>query len=300
MPNLSGFSFALAGFALLTCGDAVIKSMAGLWPATAIAALRFSIAAPLLATIVVATQGASGLKPGQPWLQLGRGLSLAASSGFFFFSLFVLPLAEATAIVFVSPIITALLSAALLREPMGRYAWVATIAALIGVAQVLRPNLVETGSAAFLPIAAALFFALMMIFNRLVAGSGSAVAMQFMIVAVAAPIMILAATAAHYSGIAALKVEWPDPSVIVRCAIVAVTASLSHWLIFKGTTKSTAADAAQAVYIQLPVALVIDAAVFGKFPDAMALAGSLLIVGAGLTMWRNQGRMLPGSRSPSA
>jgi drug/metabolite transporter (DMT)-like permease len=62
-------------------------------------------------------------------------------------------------------------------------------------------------------------------------------------------------------------------------------------LIFKGTTKSTAADAAQAVYIQLPVALVIDAAVFRHLPDMMALGGSLLIVGAGLAMWRNQRRM---------
>ena len=48
---------ALAGFALLTCGDAIIKSMAGMWPAPAIAALRFSIAVPLLASFVAATQG---------------------------------------------------------------------------------------------------------------------------------------------------------------------------------------------------------------------------------------------------
>ena len=38
MRHQSGFTLALAGFALLTCGDATIKSMAGLWPAPAIAA----------------------------------------------------------------------------------------------------------------------------------------------------------------------------------------------------------------------------------------------------------------------
>jgi drug/metabolite transporter (DMT)-like permease len=291
MRNLSGFSFALAGFALLTCGDAVIKSMAGLWPAPAVAALRFSIAVPLLAAIVVVTQGSGGLRVGKPWLQLARGLSLAASSGFFFLSLFALPLAEATAIVFISPIITALLSAALLREPMGRTAWAATAVALVGVALVLRPNLLEIGAAAFLPIAAALFFALMIICNRLAAGSGSAMAMQLSIAAVAAPVMILVAGAAHHSGIAAFQVIMPESSILVRCAIVAISASISHWLIFKGTTKSTAADAAQAVYIQLPVALVIDAAVFRHFPDMVALGGSLLIVGAGLAMWRNHRRM---------
>ena len=111
MRHQSGFTLALAGFALLTCGDATIKSMAGLWPAPAIAALRFSIAVPLLATFVMASQGHAALRVSKPAIQLGRGFSIAASSTLFFTSLFLLPLAEATAIVFVSPVITALLSA---------------------------------------------------------------------------------------------------------------------------------------------------------------------------------------------
>ena len=52
----------------------------------------------------------------------------------------------------------------------------------------------------------------------------------------------------------------------------------------------TAADAAQAVYIQLPVALTIDALVFGHFPDIMAIFGAVLIISAGLSMWLHQRR----------
>jgi drug/metabolite transporter (DMT)-like permease len=63
---------------------------------------------------------------------------------------------------------------------------------------------------------------------------------------------------------------------------------MAHWLIYLGTTRSTAADAAQAAYVQLPVALLIDALVFRHSPDAMALGGSALIVSAGLIMWRLQ------------
>lgn len=292
MRHQSGFTLALAGFALLTCGDATIKSMAGLWPAPAIAALRFSIAVPLLATFVIASQGRAALHVSKPLIQLGRGFSIAASSMLFFISLFLLPLAEATAIVFVSPVITALLSALLLREHLQRSAWLATALALVGVALVLRPNLAEAGAAAFLPLVAAFFFATMMILNRLASGTGSPMALQWILATVAAPILILVATTGHMSGLQAFQIGWPDASVVARCAIVAVTASTAHWLIYLGTTRSTAADAAQAVYVQLPVALLIDALLFRHFPDAMALGGSLLIVCAGLLMWLNQKRTI--------
>jgi drug/metabolite transporter (DMT)-like permease len=237
MRHSSGFTLALAGFALLTCGDAIIKSMAGLWPATAIAALRFSIAVPLLASFVLASQGKAALRVGKPLIQLGRGISIAASSCLFFFSLFLLPLAEATAIVFASPIITALLSALFLREHMRPIAWVATFLALAGVAMVLRPNLAELGIVAFLPLVAAFFFAMMMILNRLAAGSGSPMALQWALATVAAPILLIVAFAGNISGAEQLNVGWPHWSVVLRCAIVAVTASTAHWLIYLGTTQ---------------------------------------------------------------
>ena len=40
---------ALSGFATLSIGDALVKTMAGQWPGTAIAALRFSYGALFLA-----------------------------------------------------------------------------------------------------------------------------------------------------------------------------------------------------------------------------------------------------------
>ncbi len=291
MRHLSGFTIALAGFAVLTCGDAVIKSMAGSWPPTAIAALRFSMAVPLLATLLIAVDGRNGLRVRRPCVQIGRGVALAASSAFFFSSLFVLPLAEATAIVFVAPVLTALLSALLLGERMGRYAWGGTALALAGVAIVLRPNLLEAGPAAILPLIAAFFFATLMILNRMAAGTGSTLALQLGMAAVAAPILMLVSAAGHQSGMAPLQIGWPEPSVVLRCAIVAVTASTAHYLIYTATTRATAADVAQAVYVQLPVALIIDAAVFGHLPDVTAIGGSALIIAAGLLMWFNQRRL---------
>lgn len=288
MRTNNGFVIAAAGFALLSCGDAVIKSMAGEWPVPAVAALRFALAAPLLALLVAVKDGKAGFAVRRPWLQFGRGFMLAASSVTFFLSLFAMPLAEATAIVFVNPVITALGSAFFLKEPLHPRAWLASILALVGVALVLRPNLAELGAVAFLPLVAATFFSAMMILNRMAAGTGQPMALQWVMVSVAAPLVLVGATIGHFSGEPSLAISWPDGSVILRCAMVAVSASLAHWLIFQGTMRATAADAAQAVYAQLPVAIMIDALVFRHYPDMMALAGAALIIAAGMSMWLQQ------------
>jgi hypothetical protein len=58
----NGFLFALCGFALLSAGDTVIKSMAGEWPGTAVAALRFCFGAVGLGVILWMKEGKAGFK----------------------------------------------------------------------------------------------------------------------------------------------------------------------------------------------------------------------------------------------
>jgi hypothetical protein len=50
----------LGGFALLSCGDAVIKSIAGAWPGSAVAALRYTIGATGLGILLLVKEGKSG------------------------------------------------------------------------------------------------------------------------------------------------------------------------------------------------------------------------------------------------
>ncbi|HEX5644911.1 MAG TPA: DMT family transporter, partial [Erythrobacter sp.] len=155
--NRGGLLFAVAGFATLSVGDAVIKTMAGEWPVVAVAALRFSIGAAVLGSLLLVREGRSALKPERPWLQLARGGSLAISSLAFFSAIYIMPLAEAMAITFLSPVLTAILSGPLLGERVRRAVWWASLAALSGVMLILRPNLAELGWPALLPLVAAVF-----------------------------------------------------------------------------------------------------------------------------------------------
>lgn len=279
---------ALCGFSVLSIGDAVVKSLAGAWPGTAVAALRYSFGAIGLAALVRATAGRKGFALPNPWLQLGRGAAVALATICFFMAVMALPLADATAIQFTSPMLTGLLSPFVLGERAPRAVWGATIVAFAGVLIVLRPNLLALGPAAFWPLGAAFGMAWLMIFNRKAAGLASPLAMQLLLAAMAAPILIVAATLLHLSGGTAFQVPPPSAEVILKCALVALTATTGHWLIYSATVRANAAIIAPMTYVQLIIATLLGWAWFGHAPDAARLGGAALIILAGLWLWRSQ------------
>lgn len=284
--NRTGLLFAIAGFATLSVGDAVIKTMAGAWPVVAVAALRFSIGAAALGTLLMVREGPAGFRPRNPWLQLARGTCLALSTLAFFSAIYVMPLAETMAITFLSPVLTAILSGPFLGERVRPAVWVASLFALVGVVLILRPNLAELGWLALLPLVSAVFFSLMMIAHRASAGQGSALAMQAYMAVVAAPLLVTAAFGAKAIGIDGLDFGWPSWDVVLRCAFVAFTATCAHWLVFLGTSRAGASQVAPASYVQMLVATGLGWWWFGDAPDLMTLAGASVIIGAGLFLWR--------------
>ena len=283
----TGQLYALAGFAVLSCGDAVIKTMAGEWSVLAVGALRFFLGAVLLSALLFASEGPASFRPLSPWLQLARGAMVGFASLFFFSAIFVLPLAETMAITFVSPILTALLSGPLLGEKVRREVFIACLGAMVGVVMVLRPNFEEYGLVALLPLGAAICFSLVVIANRASAGQGSVLSMQVYMSVVAAAVLIIAAIAGEFSGIGVLQVSWPDLTVIARCLAVACIASTAHYLVFVGTQKAGASAVSPMSYVQMVVATFLGWLIFGDLPDAMTYAGVAVIIASGLYLWHS-------------
>lgn len=286
----AGLASALAGFAILAFGDAVIKTMAGSWSPIAVAALRFTLGAIGLSALLAWREGMAAFRPARPWLQLGRGLCLSGATLCFFSAIFVMPLAEATSLVFLAPILTALLSGPLLGEKVRPATFLASAVAFAGVVIVLRPNLAEVGLTALLPICAAGFMALLMLANRASAGQGSPLSMQVFMAVVAAPILTVAALLGDWSGAPMFALDWPSRDVLLRCGLVAATASTAHWLMYHGTIRAGAATIAPMTYVQLIVAVALGWWWFGDRPDAVSLLGAAIIVSAGLYLWHHSTR----------
>jgi drug/metabolite transporter (DMT)-like permease len=286
--NAQGLLFALCGFALLSVGDALAKSMAGLWPGPAIAALRYTVGAVGLFSVLWLREGKSGFRFPNPQLHIGRGASVAFGSAFFFVGLHFLPLAEATVVSLTSPLMVASLSAIFLRESAPKAAWIATGVAFMGVMLVLKPNIAHFGFAAFLPLGTAFLMATMIILNRKVAGTAGLVLMQFLMSAIAVPFLIGLSIAGHFSGIVSLAITMPSAMVVAKCCLMAVSATAAHSLIYAATERASAAVIAPMTYAQLFVAVCIGWKFFGEVPDRATLAGAALIVGAALYLWHSQ------------
>ena len=279
---------ALSGFALLSFGDAVVKSMAGEWPGTAVAALRYCFGALGLALVVLLRHGRAGLSVPRAGVQAGRGAAVALATICFFMGVMAMPLADATAIQFTSPIITAMLAPLVLKERSPAAVWLATVLAFAGVLVVLRPNVTELGAVALYPLGAALGMSWLMMLNRMSAGDAPLLAMQFVLAAVAAPLLVGTAALLHHFGGAPFRIDWPSAEVVLKCLFVAFSATAGHSLIFAAVLRANAAAVAPMTYVQLLVAAAIGWAWFVEVPDAATFAGAALIVAGGLWLLRAQ------------
>ena len=292
----AGLVYALAGFCTLSIGDAIIKGMADMWPATAMAATRYVLGAIGLSAILLAREGTGALlhmpRPGLQWF---RGLGVAVATIAMFTAVWLMPLAEATTITFTQPMLTALLATLFLGERLRRAAIVATLVAFAGVLIVLRPNFSVIGLAALLPLLVALGMSTLMIANRAAAGVAGSLAMQVYVATTASVLLVSATIVGHFSGIDRFAMHWPQWHVFARCAFIAFSASIAHWLIYLGTTKAGAATIAPMTYGQLLSAIILGWLFFDEMPDLLSLAGAAIIIGAGLYLWYI-GRSRPGAR----
>ena len=293
----SALLIALAGFFSLSVGDAVVKSMAGDWPGTAVSALRYTFGALGLALFVAWRHGRAGFVLPRPGLQFGRGLAVAFATICFFMGVMAMPLADATAIQFTSPIITALLSPFVLKERTTRATLLATLLAFAGVLVVLRPNLLELGAVALYPLGAAFGMSWLMMLNRKAAGDAPVAVMQFLLAAIAAPLLVATAGLLDLFGGQPFQIPWPSGIVVAKCLAVAVFATLGHTLIYAAVTRASAQVVAPMTYVQLIVAAGIGWSLFGEAPDLATFGGAALIILGGLWLWWTQKAPMV-SRSP--
>jgi drug/metabolite transporter (DMT)-like permease len=284
----SALAIALLGFATLSCGDAVVKSMAGQWPGSAVSALRYGFGALGLALVVAARHGRAGFVLPRPALQLGRGAAVAVATLCFFMGVMAMPLASATAIQFTSPIVTALLSPLVLNEKAPKAVWGATLLAFAGVLVVLRPNLLALGPVALYPLGAAFGMSWLMMLNRKAAGDAPILVMQLLLAAFAAPLLVAGAGLLGLTGNPHFAIPAPTAIVVVKCMAVAFFATTGHSLIYTAMLRATAATVAPMTYVQLLVAAAIGWAWFGNSPDAPTFLGAALIIAGGLLLWRVQ------------
>jgi len=213
------------------------------------------------------------VRTAHPWTQTMRGLMLLVSSVFFTTSLYFLPLAETSALSFVSPLVMTALSVPLLGERVRPAQWIAVATGFAGVLVIVRPGGQLFDIATILPILSALSYALFQIVTRKYAGRDSAYTTHFWTALVCTVVLSLT-----------LPFAWKTPQWWGWLTLVAMglVGGLGHYLLIRAYENAPPSTLAPFSYVQIVWASILSWLWFDHLPDAISLLGMGIIMGSGV------------------
>ncbi len=270
---LRGIGLILAALAFFSCSDAASKLMTASLPAVEVAWLRYCIFMLLMVGTATATGQVRNLRSKRPVLQTLRALGVLGSSIFFIMGLSFLPMAEATAIAFISPMIVTALSIPLLGEVIGWRRWSAVVVGLVGVVIVIRPGLGAFDAAAIFPVLSAFSWAVALVVTRMMRGSdGPLVALAY------------AAVVGWLVTSVLVPFTWVTPGwhEIGLGLITGVASTIAQWLVVLAFQQARASVLAPFSYSQLVWSGLLGFFIFGNVPDGWTLIGASVIIASGL------------------
>ena len=282
----SAIAMLVAAMACFSTSDALAKFLTGLLPVAVIVWVRYL--AFVITLVPLLRRGRRVLRTRKAWLHGVRALALASSATFFILGLRVLPMAEATALVFASPLFVTLLSAWLLDERVDAVRWLIVVAGFAGVIVVMRPGSAVFRFEALLPICSSVAWAISVVCTRkLTVHDG-------------------VETTLVYSGILGLglvslvavpQLTVPPLEGIAAAVAMAVIWSGAQWLSVHAYHRGNVSVLAPFSYSQLLWSTIIGIAVFGHLPDGASLVGIGTILACGVVaMWWSTRDELPPER----
>lgn len=277
-----GIAVMLVAVSLFAVQDTVAKQLTSGYPAVEIAWVRyfFSLVFVLLAlpwfgrgTVLVSRR---------PGLQLLRGVLLYSSTLLFVIAVTYIPLATATAIGFISPLLLTALSIPLLGETVGPRRWAAIAVGFLGVLVIIRPGFGGFAWALLLPVAMASFNAVYQAVTRLVRGADPPVTALLYPTAVGCAL-----------GFLPVPFVWVTPGAgdAALMGVMGLCGALSHFCLIRAFAMAPATTLAPFAYSQLIWVALFGYAVFGDLPDLPTLIGAAVIASSGLYVFHRERRV---------
>ncbi|KAA2244310.1 DMT family transporter [Salinarimonas soli] len=269
---------AIAGIALLSVMDAIIKGVAARYPVIEVAFMRFAVGAVVIGAILAV------VRPGWPSRETlvvngGRAILVVSTATTFFYALSTLPLAETLALSFLAPVFIAGFGALILGERIDRRIVGALVAGFVGMLVIVSGKAGGgslEGSAltgAIAAVASAVTYALAMVLLRARAAKDPVVTIVALQNGVSAAILAIPAA-----------FVWVTPTAADAMLFAAIGSLgvIGHLLLSRAFAKAEAARLAPLEYTALVWAVLLGFVFFGEMPTLSTLAGAALIVGGAL------------------
>lgn len=269
----SGIYLLLIAVMLFVTMDTLVKYMVQTYPVTQVVWARFFFNFLLLLPFFLMRVNRNKIKTRKPALQLGRSVMLFLTTLLFFTALTKMPLADATAAFFASPLIVTVLSVFLLGEKVGIRRSIGVAVGFIGVLVILRPGFGELSWFALLPLIGAAIYAFYQIATRQLSAYDSAMTTFFYTPLLGA---IVFSVAAPFDWL------WPDALGWLMMIACGALGGSGHYILIKAFERTEASLLAQYYYTNLIWATLSGWLVFNQLPDAYTIGGAILVVLSGI------------------
>ncbi len=275
---LLGIGLMLLSVALLPIMEGLAKSMSDRFAVVQLVFARFFFQSLFIVPVAAVRHGRDLRRGNRMGLQVARGLSILAGTGFFYWSLRTLPLADGLALMFVAPLVVTAISALVLGERVGARRWGAVLVGFLGVLVILRPGLGVFQPAALLALAAG--------------GCVAAYALLTRHLATAAPPLVTLAYTSLVGMLGTallLPLVWSTPEAgdWVRMAVMGSVGAFGHYFMIRAFEQAPASVISPFIYAEILMATAIGYLWFGDFPDAATWTGIAILIASGVYLsWR--------------
>ena len=279
---LKGILLVLVATFLFSSHDALSKYLSGFYPIIMVVWARYLVHTLLMAGIFLPQSGLRVLRTKRPLWQLARALCLLGTSLLFTTALLYIPLAEATAVNFLAPVLVTALSVPLLGERVSRGQWLAVICGFIGVLIVIHPGGELFTPAVLLPFCSALCFCFYQLLTRKLAEYDSPTTSNFF--AGLCNTLVMSALVPFF---------WQVPSLGHGVLMLALGACgmTAHLFLTQAFRLAAPALLAPFGYCQIVFAGVLGWLLFNHTPDLITQVGIAVICLSGLAAaWQQRRR----------
>ena len=276
---------------LLVCGatlcftllDSLFKGLSQRVPIPLLVWARWTVQAVAILIWLAPQGGVRGLlRTRKLTAQLFRGAVLLSSSLCFVSAIKVMPLAEATALNYTTPVLVTILAVVFLDERMTPIRVVFVLAGLAGMLLIVRPGTDLFQGVALLALGSAWFYAMFQITTRKLADEDWRTLLFY-----PALVGTVAMTCLLPFLDWEVAITWQDAGLIVAGGLLG---SFGHYLFQRAFQHAPASAITPFTYMQLVWSTLVGWIVFASFPDAWALTGMAVITGSGLLIALNEQR----------
>jgi len=277
---LFGVASFLLSLLFLTALDGMGKWMMAVGvPLLVFCWFRYAIHLVLLMAIILPSRGLSVFKSNMPKLQCLRAAAMLGSALSFFTTLSYLHQAEATALIFIAPLLMLSIAPWVLKEPTRKSRWVAAGFGLLGVLIVVRPSAGLPAMGVIMGLITACLLTAQHLLTRMLAHDSSFTTVLWggAIGTVSLTLCLPFVLPSAVSTLQSLSLlNW---TILLLCG---VAGGIGHLLQIQSYRYAPASLLAPFIYLQITFAATIGWIVWSHLPDTTTWLGIGIICASGI------------------